>query len=93
MTLTFSYTGQLAAAAGTADETVEAADDAVLGPVLNELADRHGSGYRDLILDAEGRVRPTLLVVLDGVQASGEKETLVLAGVSNVMLMTPIAGG
>ena len=53
----------------------------------------HGAGYRDLILDAADRVRPTLLVVLDGVQASGEKETLPLDGVSDVMLMTPIAGG
>ena len=93
MTLTFSYTGQLAAAAGSAEETVEAAEGAVLGPILHDLADRHGAGYRDLILDASGRVRPTLLVVLDGVQASGEKEALPLDGVSDVMLMTPIAGG
>jgi hypothetical protein len=93
MTLTFQHTGQLAAAAGAAGEMIEIAEGAVLGAVLKELADRHGSGYRDLVFDASGRVRTTLLVALDGIQASGCKETLPLDGVSEVMLMTPIAGG
>ena len=93
MTLRFQYTGQLAAAAGTAEETVELAEGAILGAVLKNLADRHGPGFGDLLFDAMGRVRPTLLVALDGVQASGEKEAQLLDRVSEVLLMTPIAGG
>jgi len=93
MNVTFSYTGQLAAAAGTADETVEIPDDTALRPVLDQLAAKHGEKYAELIFDGDGKIRSTLLVVLDGEQATGDKETKNIEGVSTVMLMTPIAGG
>ena len=45
------------------------------------------------ILDAEGKLRPSLLVVLDGEQAEGDLANLDLSTAKTVMLMTPIAGG
>ena len=93
MDLTFSYTGQLAAAAGTADETVEVSEGATLRPILDQLAAKHGESYADLIFDDAGKIRSTLLVVLDGEQAIGDKETLAIDGAGTIMLMTPIAGG
>lgn len=90
----FSYTGQLAAAAGVAEVVLDFSDDAVpLRRVLDELASRHGSKWGELIFDDAGQVRSTLLVIFDGAQVSGDKEDLTLDGVKSVMLMTPIAGG
>lgn len=93
MSVTFSYTGQLAAAAGTADESVEIPETGKLRPVLDQLAEKHGEEYAELIFDREGKIRPTLLVVLDGIQSGGDKESMTIDGVDSVMLMTPIAGG
>ena len=90
----FSYTGQLANAAGVTDETLDLSEDQPgLRPALDVLAERHGDGWRELVFDDGGRIRSTLLVVIDGVQAGGDKEALSLEGAGAVMLMTPIAGG
>lgn len=92
--VTFSYTGQLASAAGVTDETLDLPGDELgLRPALDVLGERHGDGWSELVFDDGGRIRATLLVVIDGVQAGGEKEGLSLEGAGNVMLMTPIAGG
>lgn len=92
--VTFSYTGQLANAAGESEVVLDLPDEqSDLRPVLDLLAARHGESWRELVLDAEGRIRSTLLVVIDGVQAAGDKQSLSLTGAGNVMLMTPIAGG
>jgi len=93
MEITFTYTGQLARAAGVSEEAVKVAPGTALSPVLNELAQRHGKTYEDLVMDGEGRIRPSLLVILDGEQFQGEKAAILLQDVRNVTLMTPIAGG
>ncbi len=91
--VTFCYTGQLANAAGTPEVALDLPDGAVLRAGLDVLSSRHGSKWSELIFDDAGQIRSTLLVVLDGVQATGDKDSLALDGVVTVMLMTPIAGG
>ncbi|MCB1234622.1 MAG: MoaD/ThiS family protein [Verrucomicrobiae bacterium] len=91
--LVFTYTGQLAAAAGAAEEAIEVAPGATLRSALDFLAARHGEAYARHLFHSDGRMRSTLLVVFDGEQAAGDKESLMLDGVGTVMLMTPIAGG
>lgn len=91
--VTFSYTGQLAGAAGTPDETLALDDGASVGAALEVLASRYPARWRELVFEPSGKVRSTLLVVLDGVQAPGDKASIILDGVGSVMLMTPIAGG
>ena len=93
MTITFQYTGQLANVSGVSEEPVELGDDPRLKPTIDQLAARHGEAYAKLVLDDAGELRPSLLVVLDGEQAEGDKATLDLSDVKTVMLMTPIAGG
>lgn len=93
MNVTFQYTGQLANVVGASEETVELGDDATLKTTVDQLAARHGEGYAKLVFDDEDNLRPSLLVVLDGEQAEGDKATLDLSDVKTVMLMTPIAGG
>jgi hypothetical protein len=89
----FQYTGQLAAAAGATEETRDVEPGTALSPALEALVAGHGEGFGSLIFQTDGRLRTTLLVVFDGVQMTGARETLLLDGVGSVMLMTPIAGG
>lgn len=91
--VTFSYTGQLAQAAGTPEETLDLADGASVRSALEELALRYDSSWRELVFDQNGGLRSTLLVVLDGVQVTGDKGAIILDDAKSVMLMTPIAGG
>jgi molybdopterin converting factor small subunit len=92
-TIQVIYTGQLAALAGCSEESVEVEAGSMLGPVVDGLAAKHGEGFRDLLCDEAGAMRATVLVALDGVQAQGDRGALLLDGVEEVMLMTPIAGG
>lgn len=91
--VTFSYTGQLANAAGASEEVVDLSVGSTVRAALDQLAARHDGKWTELVFDDAGRIRSTLLIVLDGVQAAGDKETISLDGVTSVMLMTPIAGG
>ncbi|MCB1228792.1 MAG: MoaD/ThiS family protein [Verrucomicrobiae bacterium] len=91
--VTFSYTGQLANAAGTPEETLDLAEGALLRAALDDLASRYDGRWREMIFDDGGNVRSTVLIVLDGEQATGDKNAISLDGVRTVMLMTPIAGG
>ena len=93
MTLTVTYTGQLAEAAGTSEEELEIESGEKLRSVIDTLAERHGEKFSTLLRDDSGQVRSTVLVVLDGAQATGDKDDLPLKDVRDLMLMTPIAGG
>jgi len=75
------------------DVSLQVADGETLGSVVGRLAKIHGEKFAELVFDGEGRIRSTLLVVLDGEQARGNKDNLEMAGVKGLMLMTPIAGG
>lgn len=93
MKLTMDYTGQLASVAGVAEEQVEVGEGECLLEVLKARLVVHGEKFGELVFDDKGGIRSTLLVALDGEQATGDKASLSLLGVKVVMLMTPIAGG
>jgi molybdopterin converting factor small subunit len=93
MEVTVQYTGQLAGFAGISEERVAIGDDAVLGDLVEHLCERHGTAYADLVVNSEGRIRPSTLVILDGEQAVGDSSQLPLENGQTVLLMTPIAGG
>lgn len=94
MKIHFSYTGQLAASAGVAEETVELADGATVLSALRDRMARHGGKFAELLSDDSGQPRSTLLVALNDEQVAGETyASTVLTDGNNLMLMTPIAGG
>ena len=93
MPLTITYTGQLANAAGLQEEALDIAPGETLRAVVDVLAARHGAAFSTLLRDDAGNLRSTVLVVLDGAQATGDKDALPLDNVHDLMLMTPIAGG
>ncbi len=93
MELTFSYTGQLANLAGISEESISLDAGAELLSVVREIAENRGPSFSDLILDEDGHFRRTLLVIIDGEQLDGDRESYQLDTVKNIVLMTPIAGG
>ncbi len=93
MEITIQYTGQLAGITGAGEEVVELADGSSVASLVSQLCTKHGSQYADLLVNSEGEIRPSTLVILDGVQTEGERSEILLEGVRAVMLMTPIAGG
>ena len=92
MSITFRYTSQLAGAAGTSEEIVEAGSDADLLGLLRTLSAKHGHEFAKFVVDAEGAAVPTLVVALNGVQVSLD-EPVVLEADAKVMLITPMSGG
>ena len=93
MDVTFSYTGQLANLAGVSEESISPDAGTELISVVRGIAEKHGSAFSDLILTEEGDFRRTLLVIVDGEQLDGDRESFPLEAAKNVVLMTPIAGG
>lgn len=93
MTLTIDYTGQLASVTGLSEELVEVRDGETLGELLRGRLALHGEKFEELVFDDTGKIRTTLLVALDGEQATGDRDQQSLLGIKVLMLMTPIAGG
>ncbi len=79
-------------AAGTPAETLELAGPCPARDVVPLLAERHGDPLRRLLLDADGRVRPTILVFVGDEQVVPEQDVTLRDG-DTVTLMTPLAGG
>ncbi len=93
MALTVSYTGQLSEATGVTEEAVQIAGGERLAGLIATLGEKHGEKFSELLLDDSGNLRSTVLVVLDGSQATGDLDSILLDDVQDLMLMTPIAGG
>jgi len=93
MEITIQYTGQLAGITGAGEEAIEVDDGTSVASLVNLLCSRHGEKYADLLVNGSGELRPSTLVILDGVQSEGDRAAQTLDGVKTVMLMTPIAGG
>ena len=93
MSMKIIYTGQLASIAGVSEEIVEVPAGMSLGTVVAAAVERLGSEFGALLCDEAGTLRPTILVAVDGAQATGDREAMPLDGVREVMFMAPVAGG
>ncbi len=93
MEITVQYTGQLAGIIGETDESIEMDENTTLPELIQSLCRKHGEKCSDLLINVDGDLRPSTLVILDGEQAEGNRSEISLDGVKTVMLMTPIAGG
>ncbi len=91
--MTVTYTGQLAVTAGASEETIDLAPGTTLTALVDALIAKHGDAFASLLRDGSGNLRSTLLVALDGAQATGDRESRVLDGINELLFMTPIAGG
>ena len=92
MQVTVSYMAQVKRAAGTATETVELATGSTVGDLVSQVAERHGDELRKLILNADGTVRPTILLFVGEEQVVGEGDRELADG-QEVTFVSPVAGG
>ena len=88
MKVTFAYFAQIRQKAGLATETVTAADGMTVHGLLTTL--EHGAGFRDLLFDQTGALRPVILLVVNGLPAAPDR---VLHDGDSVQLFSPVSGG
>ena len=92
MHVTLNYFAQLRQAAGVDKESLPLADNASLGQALLAAVERHPEQFRALLLDDTGRLRPSLIILLNGVPAAGGPDAA-LKDADAVSIFLPIAGG
>lgn len=92
MRVSVRYMAQLRTAAGVAGETVEVDGPCTASDLVARVAARHGDALRRLLLGADGRPSPTILVFVGETQAGPEEDTPLKDG-EVVTLLSPVAGG
>ena len=86
MKLTINYRGQLATSEGTDHVTLNVTAGASLRSVILEVV------QNDIVVDADGKIRRTLLVAVDGEQVL-DLEMPITESTREITLIPPIAGG
>jgi MoaD family protein len=92
MRITIEYWNQVKEATGTAGETLELAEASGTGELLRQLAERYGNPLHDLIVGADGDLRPSTIVSLNGELARARVQRPLHDG-DVVTLLLPVAGG
>lgn len=92
-TLCIHYTGQLASLLGTAEESMEVVPGMRLQAVVERILSRHGAKAEPFFRGGQGGLPATLLVIFDGEQVDGDRSGRDVAGVRDLMFMSPMAGG
>ncbi len=92
MKVTFKFYAQVRQAAGAESEQVVMDDGADLATALEFAAGRHGEAFRKLVLDEFGVVRPSMLVMVNGVPAprGGQRQ---LRDGDEITLRSAVSGG
>ncbi len=91
MKIAVRYMAQLRHAAGVVTEEIELNGGQKPADLLHLLAERHGTALRRLLLTADGKPQPTLLVFVGDDQAN--TAGTILRDGDEVTLLSPIAGG
>jgi MoaD family protein len=92
MQITMNYFAQVRRIAGVESEAFNMPGAVDLKTAINESALRHGDEFRALVLDGEQRIRPSLLVLVNGVPVSREAPCPLKDG-DVISLMGAVAGG
>jgi molybdopterin converting factor small subunit len=92
MKVSVRYMAQLRSAAGVAAETVDLDGPCTASELAARLAAGHGDALRRLLLGADGRLSPIILVFLGDSQV-GPGEPLPLKDGDVITLLSPVAGG
>lgn len=92
MQVTMMYFAQVRQAAGVEKETVDVPAGGDIKAALDDAARRHGETFRALVMNDARNIRPSLLVLVNGMPVSRETPPPLKAG-DSVSLMSAIAGG
>ncbi len=90
MQVTFTYLAQIRKEAGTGAEEIVLDDGASITGGIGVAAGQHGEGFRKLVADENGSVRPSLLVLVNGRPAGPDQR---LSPGDEVTLLSAVAGG
>ncbi|MGF1578485.1 MAG: MoaD/ThiS family protein [Gemmataceae bacterium] len=91
MLVNVGYMAQIKVAAGTGEEQIELPESASVADLVQAITDRH-KGLKNLLLDEQGLLRPTILVFINDAQADDGMRTT-LKDSDDVSFLSPIAGG
>jgi len=92
MTVTVNYTTQVKAALGVASETVQLDEACTVAELIQRLANEHGETFRSLVLDAQGRLLPSILLSRDSDQINFD-DPVKLADGQELTILSAISGG
>jgi molybdopterin converting factor small subunit len=92
MKVTVKYGAQARVATGIPVEEVEFDGPLTVHDLVLRLARQHGSAFRRLALDDNGRPHPSLLVAIGDDQVRAGDPRRVAAG-ETITILTPISGG
>jgi len=90
--IALSYFAQVRQAAGTEAETLNLPDGSDLAAVIAEVVNLHGDELKALVLDDDGNVRPSILLLLNGAPVSRGTSPTLGEG-SSVSIFSAVAGG
>lgn len=94
MTVRVDYTGQVRSAAGCAGVELQLSTGATLGDLFLRLVSEGPPSLRPHLVTDDGRMQPTLIVVVDGQAVAGAvRETTPLRDGATIVLLPPVAGG
>jgi len=92
MNISLEYFAQVRRSAGTGGEELEVRDGSGLRDALGAAAALHGSEFRALVLDDDGAVRPSIVVLVNGTPARRDGNDPLAAG-DTIALLSAVAGG
>ncbi len=86
------YTTQLKAALDVGSEDIEVEQPGTLSALIHELGQWHGAAFRELGLDKQGRLLPSILLCVGDQQLDSDGD-VELQGGEEVTILSPISGG
>ena len=92
MRITLNFRGQIATALGGSSDQVDVDTGASINSILQDLALCGGEAFTDIAFDSHGKPNRTLLVAVDGEQAT-DFEMALAPHVKEITFIPPIAGG
>jgi molybdopterin converting factor small subunit len=92
MKVTVEYAAQVKQAAGVGTETVELDDGCSVQELVSRVAELHGDPLRRVILDADGKLHPSILLFVGDDQVRADSPVK-LHESDVVTLLSPVSGG
>ena len=92
MKVTIEYAAQVKRIAGVGSETVEIDSQSTVQAAIRQAAEIHGSEFRNIVLDSEGQLHPSILLFVGDEQVRWDQEFELQDG-NVVTLLSPISGG
>ena len=92
MKVTLNYMGQLRSLTGKDSDQIEYSQGACLADLITEASKKYDERFVNFVLDENGAIRPSLIIIIDGVSADKDVAPNLSDG-DTITLLTAISGG